>query len=124
MPEQVARVSRAKRLHVGIAARATSSVGDAGEVLSHEPCLQLIGANEITHDDVVGAVVAMFGGRGRQRARFVQQELVSIEQAFELLGRRLRASWHARNAAFLHHVVRRRQRDAAEQLHSLGQRVD
>ena len=48
------------------------------DVLGHEPDLEFVGTDDVAHDQVVGAVVAVFGRQLRHRARFFEDDLVRV----------------------------------------------
>ena len=50
------------------------------DMLRHEPDLQLVGPDDIRHDQVVGAVVTMFRRQIRHGARLLQHDLVRMQQ--------------------------------------------
>ena len=56
--------------------------------------------DDVAHDQVVGAVVAVFGGQPRHRACFFEDDLVRVQQTGDLHGRFLAA--FGRSGAFRH----------------------
>jgi len=50
-------------------------------VLGHEPDLELVGTNDVADEDIVGTVVAVFGGLPGHGARFLEDEFVGFEEA-------------------------------------------
>jgi hypothetical protein len=92
-------------------------------MLADEPALQLVRSHHLADDQIVGAVVAAFCRFARERARFLQDDFMSVEQATQLTRHAFAPARRTRNARFLDHVVRQSQRHSAQCLHSLGQRV-
>jgi hypothetical protein len=50
------------------------------DVLGHEPYLQLVAADHVAHDEIVGAVVARISGLPSHRARLLEDNLVCVQQ--------------------------------------------
>ncbi len=55
--------------------------GGIDQVLGEEPDLELIGADDLAHEQVVGAIVAGFLGLLGHGAGFAEKELVRFEKA-------------------------------------------
>jgi hypothetical protein len=76
------------------------------QVLAHEPALQLVGADHLADDEIVAAVVTALRCFARQRPCFLQDDLVRVDQAAQLIRDTLAPARRTRNARFLHYVVR------------------
>src|ERR1700730_9099128 len=59
---------------------------DVHEVLGHEPDLQLVAPDDVADEQIVGTVVAAFGGQARHRMGLLQDDLVGVEKARNLNG--------------------------------------
>jgi hypothetical protein len=53
--------------------------GHVDEMFGEKPYLELVGANDIAHDQVVGSIVASLLGARRGLVRKPEDELVSLE---------------------------------------------
>src|SRR5262249_27733164 len=93
------------------------------QVLTDEPALQLVGADQLAHDQIVGAIIARFGGSTRQRPRFPEYELMRLNEAPQLRRHALAAARCARNAGLLGNILRERERHAAQSLNALRDRI-
>jgi EAL domain-containing protein (putative c-di-GMP-specific phosphodiesterase class I) len=93
------------------------------QVFVNEPALQLIGSYDLTHDEIVATVIAAPGRFPRERARFLENDLVRIDEPAQLVHDSLAAARCARDTRLLDDVVCESQCDAAERLHALGQRI-
>src|ERR1700730_5359617 len=62
------------------------------QVLAQEPDLQFVGAENIAHDQVVGAIVAQIGGAASQLPAVANNSLMSIQEPGDL-------HWHLFPAA-------------------------
>ena len=92
-------------------------------MLGQEPDLQLIAANHVAHQQIVGSVVADFGSFPRHRARFFQDEFVRFEEPRNLHGHFFPAARRARNDRRLRDIRRHGDADAAEELNPFGDGV-
>src|SRR5438105_3433273 len=98
--------------------------GCVDDVLRDEPDLQLVATDHIAHEQIVGPVVARLAGQAGHRARFLDHDLVCVQEARDLHGRLLAALRRPRYQRRLGDVVRRRDAHASEQLDPLCNRVD
>lgn len=89
-------------------------------MFGHEPDLHFVGTHELTHDEVVGAVVAGFVGLARKFVAVLEDALVGIEQARDLHGGFFAVAGHAGDAAQLGHIVGHSHGHAAQNLDALG----
>jgi len=55
-------------------------------MLTDEPGLQLVGADDLAHEEIVGAVVARLGRLTRHRPALLENDLVGVQQSPELDG--------------------------------------
>jgi hypothetical protein len=93
-------------------------------VLGDEPDLQFVAADHVAHDQVVRPIVAAFGRTPRHRARFLQYDLVRVQQARDLHRHLLSTLGRTRNQRRLGDVVSHGHADATRQLDALGDLVD
>src|SRR5262245_1814802 len=92
-------------------------------MLAHEPALQLVGADDIADEKIIGTIVAAVSGFARQRACLDEDRLVCTAQLIELRFHGLATAWYSPDSALGRGVERERQRDATERLHTLCNRV-
>src|SRR5215204_4449115 len=76
------------------------------EVLGEEPDLELVGADDVADDEVVGAVVAGVVGALGDVVGQLQDQLVAFEEPRDLDQHVLAAAWRAFEARHLGHVLR------------------
>src|SRR5260370_17140538 len=77
--------------------------GHFDEVLAYEPGLELVGAEDVADDEVVGALVAGFAGGFGDVEAALDDELVGFEEAGDLDGHLFPASGRCPDAgAFCH----------------------
>ena len=94
------------------------------QVLADEPGLELVGAQDVGDDHVVGAIVARLVGRSRRCRGTLHDDLVGFEQAGDLDGNLFPAPGGRGILVSLGNVAAHGDADAAEQLDALGDGVD
>src|ERR1700751_5021264 len=93
-------------------------------MLTQEPRLQLIAAQNFADNQIVRAVVPEFAGTACQFANLSNDHLMRVEQSGKLYRDRLTAAGRTPDPRHLSNVVRHRDADAAEELYPLGDGVD
>src|SRR5262245_33446386 len=94
------------------------------QVLGQEPHLHLVGADDVAHQQIVGAVIPGLVGLPGRSAGLGQDQLVRLEQAGDLDRNLLAAAWWSRDPGLLRDVRRHGHADPAEDLNPLGDEVD
>ncbi len=89
------------------------------QVFREKPYLKLVGADHIGDEQVIGSVVARFGGLLSHGVSLFQNQLVSFEKTGDLHGHGLTAARKPGNHGRLRHVRRHSQADAAQELNPL-----
>jgi hypothetical protein len=98
--------------------------GHLDEVLTDEPGLEFVGPEDVTDDQVVGALIARFvGGVGDVEAA-LDDDFVGFEEAGDLDGHLFPASRRTADAGDLGYVAAHGDGDAAKELDALGDGVD
>jgi len=93
------------------------------QMLGDEPDLELVGPDHVADEDIVGAVIAGFGGLMGHRARLQQNDLVRMEQARDLDGHLFATPGWTRDQSHLRHVGRHGDADTAQHHDPLGDQV-
>src|SRR5262245_62004379 len=96
----------------------SSQSAAAREVFAHAPTWHVIGAHDLTHDEIVRAVVPTLRRLACERTHFLKHDLVCIEKPAKLIRHALAASERTSNATLFDDVLRQRQRHSAEGLDS------
>ena len=94
------------------------------EMLSEKPALKLADADDVGHEQIIGAVVAKRGYASGGLMRIGEDELVCLEQTGQHRGDSLDAVGGARYLGYLADVPRVPDGHAAERLNPLGQQID
>src|SRR5438128_11292790 len=89
-----------------------------------EPDLQLVMANYVAGDQIVRAIVTAFSRTASHGTSFSQHDFVRMQQSRDLDGDLFAASWWSRDQRRLGDVVSHCDTHAAEQLDSLGDRIN
>src|SRR5262249_57233704 len=93
-------------------------------MLTQEPDLKLIGAEHLTHNQIVGAIVAEVSSTPTQCPGIANNNLVGINQSRQLNGDLLAATRRPFDLCSLSHVGSHGQAYAAEEVNPLGNRVN
>src|SRR5579862_4858713 len=94
------------------------------QMLTQEPRLQLIAAQNFADNQVVRAVVPEFAGTACQFANLSNDHLMRIQQPRKLYRGGLTSARWPLDSRHLSNIVRHRDADAAEELYPLGDGVD
>src|SRR5246127_4517586 len=87
------------------------------QMLTQEPRLQLISAQNFADNQIVRAVVPEFAGTACQFANLSNDHLMRVQQSGKLYRDRLTAAGRTLDPRRLSNVVRHRDADAAEELY-------
>src|SRR5579862_2321001 len=93
-------------------------------MLTQEPCLQLVAAQNFADNQIVRAVVSEFAGTVRQFANLSNDHLMCVHQPGKLYRDGLTSARWTLDSRHLSNIVRHRDADAAEELYPLGDGVD
>ena len=92
-------------------------------LLRDEPDLELVRAEHVTNQQVIGSVVAALGRSAGRFARFTNNQFVGLQQAEQLDGGALPATRRTGNEGDFGHIRRHGDSYAAERLNALSQGV-
>ncbi len=98
--------------------------GHFDEVLADEPGLELVGAEDVADDEIVGALIAGFRRPLGDVEAALDDEFVGLEEAGDLDGNLFPAAGRTVDAGDLGYIAAHGDGDAAEELDALGDGVD
>src|SRR5689334_12570706 len=89
-----------------------------------EPDLKLVGANDVTYEEVIRAIVACFRSLFGHSARLFEENFVSFEKARNLNGHFFASTGRTGNDSCFGNVRRHGETNAAQKLDTLGNGVN
>src|SRR5262245_11915980 len=93
------------------------------DVFGDEPDLKLVDTDDAAHEQIVRAVITVFGRQACHRACLLEDDLMCVQQTGDLDGGLLTAPGWSGDEGRLRHVVSHGEGHTAEQLNPLGDRV-
>src|SRR5690242_9858528 len=93
-------------------------------MLTQEPRLQLIAAQNFADNQIVRAVVPEFAGAACQFSSLSNDHLMRVQQSGKLYRDRLTSARWTLDSRHLSNILRHRDADAAKELNPLGDGVD
>jgi hypothetical protein len=94
------------------------------QMFAEEPDLKLVGAKDLTDDQVIRPIVANFGSAAPKRSSQADDDSVGIEQSRQLNRDLFPSPWRPFDPGGLRHIRRHRQAYSPEQLNTFGDRVN
>ncbi len=93
-------------------------------MLRDKPHLQFVPANDVADDEIIGPVIARVGRAACHRPRFLQHDLVCVQQSRNLHRWLFTPLGRARNERRLRDIRRHRHAHPTEELNPFGDRVN